>query len=1159
MMSKNNLLFTIAVLAAVLLSPFTLYSQIISIEPVGEWGSGNTRDVAVSGNYAYCATSGNRMEIIDISNLTGMKKVGHYSHAGGKRIAELCVKGTRAYLGIEDFGLQVVDISDKTGPVLLGELFVPAYSTVISDITVENNIVCLLFGVNMSLFDVSDPTSPLKVGNYNSASDFSKMYRSGNYLYLNNYKSTKESGFEVVDISTPSAPVLVTSFKTSGFDPRSIHVHGNYVYTAGKSKVFNQGALLVVDVSTLSAPTLAGSYETVGFIYDLAADGNHIYAAVAEPISFFRKANPSVSTSSMSRRSHPTGRAGGVGGTTVMGLEIVDVSNPAAPTFAGALDTTDSTYDLAKSGDTVYLGAGSQGLLAVDVSSAAAPSLSGQYSEDVGGKAVFAVQGDYAYVVKGVNAYVVDISDPSSPFTVGRLSLRDRGSAVIAKGNYLYVGLQWGVVEVVDISSPTLPVTAGYTDFSAYALGVTWLKIKGNYLYVCTNGGGVLVCSITVPTSPQFLGQFSEGYIHDFDIKGGYIYLVHLESSSYRESFDIFDASSPASPVRVGSFSSDDDDNFIGAESFEVTGNYAYVRMWGNLWTLDISDRRSPAFLTRTSDFSISQGFVGISGDYLFVLEDSPLLAYDISDRSKPVYLGSYLLPVYSWQLYVEGSRIYASNSGGQLNILDFSVQPATGQIALNRDKLYFAALKGGDDPGAQTVFLSISGGGNYDWTVSTNQPWLSCSPGAGIGNKELTISVDTGGVNFFTVSGTVTVTCPLAVNSPQTVEVGLALYNPGTTSVPFGAFESPDENDTLSGSAAFSGWVLDDIGVDRVELFLENNGNPAYIGEAALVDDARPDVEQLYPAYPMSYRAGWGYMLLTNYLPGGGNGTYRIHAVATDLEQNQVTLGTKTVTCDNANAVLPFGTIDLPGQGGTVSGGAYRSVGWVLTPMPSKVPEDGSTIEVFVDGALQGTVQYNLERSDVAALFPGYANSGRSGAVFSLDTTAFTNGVHTIYWVAADNAGNANGIGSRYFSVFNTGTTSAGNRFWPSSLKPVGEMPVNPLESLRVKRGWGANSEDRWIDAGTDGWYRVESAPLERLEITVGGQIPVIAGYLLVGNRLRPLPVGSSLNIETGVFRWSPGPGFSGEYRLIFLEKEFNGTFLKKQIGIHIGKRKSG
>lgn len=60
-------------------------------------------------------------------------------------------------------------------------------------------------------------------------------------------------------------------------------------------------------------------------------------------------------------------------------------------------------------------------------------------------------------------------------------------------------------------------------------------------------------------------------------------------------------------------------------------------------------------------------------------------------------------------------------------------------------------------------------------------------------------------------------------------------------------------------------------------------------------------------------------------------------------------------------------------------------------------------------------------------------------------------------------------------------------------------------------------------------------------------------------GNRLRPLPVGSSLEIEIGVFRWSPGPGFGGEYRLIFLEKESHGSFLKKQIEIHIGKRKSG
>jgi hypothetical protein len=38
----------------------------------------------------------------------------------------------------------------------------------------------------------------------------------------------------------------------------------------------------------------------------------------------------------------------------------------------------------------------------------------------------------------------------------------------------------------------------------------------------------------------------------------------------------------------------------------------------------------------------------------------------------------------------------------------------------------------------------------------------------------------------------------------------------------------------------------------------------------------------------------------------------------------------------------------------------------------------------------------------------------------YYLDTTTLSNGLHTIAWTVTDNAGNAQGIGSRYFNVQN-------------------------------------------------------------------------------------------------------------------------------------------
>ena len=160
--------------------------------------------------------------------------------------------------------------------------------------------------------------------------------------------------------------------------------------------------------------------------------------------------------------------------------------------------------------------------------------------------------------------------------------------------------------------------------------------------------------------------------------------------------------------------------------------------------------------------------------------------------------------------------------------------------------------------------------------------------------------------------------------------------------------------------------------------------------------------------------------MILTNFLPNQGNGTFRLHAYAWDADGQTTLLGSKQITVDNANSTLPFGTLDTPGQGQTVSGSAYQVWGWALTPQPGVIPLDGSTIWVWVDGVPLGHPVYNLYRADIATLFPGYANSNGAVGLFVLDTTTLANGLHTIAWSVTDDLGRAEGIGSRYFWVQN-------------------------------------------------------------------------------------------------------------------------------------------
>jgi hypothetical protein len=253
----------------------------------------------------------------------------------------------------------------------------------------------------------------------------------------------------------------------------------------------------------------------------------------------------------------------------------------------------------------------------------------------------------------------------------------------------------------------------------------------------------------------------------------------------------------------------------------------------------------------------------------------------------------------------------------------------------------------------------------------------------------------------------------------------------------PFGLIDTPVSNATVAGAIGITGWALDDTGVTRVVISRAPMGSETgdvYVGDATFVAGVRPDLTAAYPAYPHNDR-GWGLMVLTNMLPGGGNGTVTFHADANDAAGNMVRLGSRMVNAANAASDLPFGTLDTPASGAAVSG-TVPVFGWALSPT-SLIPLDGSTIDVLIDDVVVGRPSYNLCRGtvgtspapgtcndDIATLFgtsyPNIAQGSGAIGVYMLDTTTLTNGLHTIAWRVTDGNGRTQGIGSRYFVVQN-------------------------------------------------------------------------------------------------------------------------------------------
>jgi hypothetical protein len=516
----------------------------------------------------------------------------------------------------------------------------------------------------------------------------------------------------------------------------------------------------------------------------------------------------------------------------------------------------------------------------------------------------------------------------------------------------------------------------------------------------------------------------------------------------------------------------------------------------------------------------------------------------------------------YSWTVPTVESknclvRISEAGDGSPLDTSDavFTIYiPDPPEITLSRAQLNFGSIISGPTTGTQSIRIVNTGGGTLLWTAESTASWCSVSPVSGTGNGTVSVSVDAAGLSAGTYNGTVTVSAIDPSTSPETVSIRLVVYESG--GVPFGIFATPAAGSTVYGSVPVTGWVLDDIGVEIVKIYRGEGKNLHYIGEAVFVEGARPDVEQAYPDYPMNYRAGWGYMMLTNFLPDGGNGTFKIHAITVDSEGHQVTLGTKTILCDNANAVKPFGAIDTPTQGGIAFGSDFINWGWVLTPQPDSIPTEGSTINVYVDGVNIGHPIYNIYRPDIAALFPGYANSDGAVGYFYLDTTAYENGVHTIQWTATDSGGNTDGIGSRYFIVQNTDSSSSVSNQKHCRLSQNSNILVIKTESTAISRGYGKECQLPSLYTGSNEILNITIKELEPVEIKISRHASRIFGYSLVGNELQPLPIGSFLDLKSGKFYWSPGPGFRGDYEFVFIEKTSIGGTKRKHIKVSISSK---
>jgi len=524
-------------------------------------------------------------------------------------------------------------------------------------LTVLLRIAVLVFAC-WPVFSLADEVTVTKVGHWGSG-PYLDVVVVGNYAYA----VAGITGIDIIDISNPASPTLVSQYDTSG-SVMDVFVDGNFAYV-----VYGSDGLQIIDISNKASPTRVGGYDTDGYAGDVFVDGNFAYVAYGSDglqiIDISHKAFPTrvsgYDTSGFASGVFVAGNFAYVAGGKA--LQIIDISNKASPTRVGGYDTDGYAGDVFVDGNFAYV-SGSKGLQIIDISNKASPTRVGGYDTSKYAYDVF-VDGNFAYVAdEEAGLEIIDISNKVSPTRVGGYGTYGFPMGVFVDDNFAYVVYGIDGLQIIDISNKASPTLMGDYDRRVYDVFV-----DGNFAYVLDQSDGLLIIDISHKASTTRVGSYdTAGYAVFVD--GNFAYVADGS-----DGLQIIDISDKASPTRVGGY-----DTSGYAYDVFVDGNFAYVADGSDgLQIIDISDKAYP---TRMGEYKSGRAYdVFVDGNFAYMVdEDSGLQIIDISHKASPIRVGGYNTSEQFNDVFVDGNFAYVTSSYG-LHIINISDKASPTQV----------------------------------------------------------------------------------------------------------------------------------------------------------------------------------------------------------------------------------------------------------------------------------------------------------------------------------------------------------------------------------------------------------------------------------------------------------------------------------------------
>lgn len=211
-------------------------------------------DIESSASHAYVASYGQGVRVYDLANPAAPQTIAVF---GPRYAYALALDGDRLLVnGVLDGGAQLYDVTNPAQPApqgLVAPLETPTDVTLVGDvaITLQRFVVG-----SLATHDVSDPLAPVRL------SIVEGVFAGTSHAFGRRAIYTQLEGFTILDLSNPAAPVPLGSF--AGIERgNSVATYGTRAYFAAADSRGN-GWLQVVDLSSPTDPVEVSTDETAG-------------------------------------------------------------------------------------------------------------------------------------------------------------------------------------------------------------------------------------------------------------------------------------------------------------------------------------------------------------------------------------------------------------------------------------------------------------------------------------------------------------------------------------------------------------------------------------------------------------------------------------------------------------------------------------------------------------------------------------------------------------------------------------------------------------------------------------------------------------------------------------------------------------------------------